>query len=63
MSGIKCDLRNLSKSFEKLKSIDAADQRKLNVIAELRNAFMRQGYSPVMAQHMAEVKYKSIHKI
>jgi hypothetical protein len=57
MSGIKTDLRNLSKSFEKIK----ADVRKEELIAEFRAAFMRQGYPPSVAYAMAEKKYKDTH--
>ena len=57
MPGTKTDLRNLSKSFEKIK----ADVKKEEMITEFRATFMRQGYAPSVAHAMAERKYKQLH--
>ena len=62
MSGLHTNLKDIGKLFEKLKALDAADERKAAVIKELRSNFMREGFSYSLSQHMAEAKYSSIHK-
>lgn len=63
MAGIKTNLKDLGKAFQKLSgAMLAEEERKRQMIAELRRAFMKQGYSPWMATNLAEEKYKQIHK-
>lgn len=54
--------KNLGQSFEKMKAMEAAEQRKQAVIQEFKNAFLRQGFSLFMASNLAAEKYKQIHK-
>lgn len=62
MSGIKTNLKDLGKSFQKFSgAMLAEEERKRQMIAELRRAFERQGFAPWMATKLAEEKYKQIH--
>ncbi len=62
MSGIKTDLKNLGQSFEKLKAMQGEEERKRAMLKEFKFAFERKGYSPWMAEKLAEEKYKQLHK-
>jgi hypothetical protein len=61
MSGIKTDLRNIGSAFEKMKALQAAEQRKKAVINELVTGFMRAGFDQQKAREMAERQYNRIH--
>lgn len=62
MSGIRTDLKNLGQSFEKLKAMQGEEERKRAMLKEFKYTFARQGYSPWMAEKLAEEKYRQIHK-
>ena len=62
MSGMKSSLKNLGQSFEKMKAMQGEDERKRAMIKEFKFAFERKGYSPWMAEKLAEEKYKQLHK-
>lgn len=63
MSGIRTNLKDLGKSFEKFKNATMAeDERKRAMLKEFKFAFERKGYSPWMAEKLAEEKYKQLHK-
>lgn len=61
MSGLKTDIRNLKSSFEKMKCLQAAEERKKAVINELVTGFMRAGFGQQEAREMAERQYNRIH--
>lgn len=61
MSGIKTNLKDLGKSFQKLTdAMKAEDERKRAIINEFKNEFIRRGYSPWMALNLADEKYRNL---
>lgn len=62
MSGTKTNLKDLGKSFQKMKAQEGADARKLAMINEFTRAYTRQGFSVYMAAHLAAEQYRNIHK-
>lgn len=63
MTGIRTNLKDLGKSFQKWSSAElAAEFRKNVVIEEFKNEFLRLGFSQWMAANLAEEKYNKIHR-
>lgn len=63
MSGLKTNLKDLGRSFQKFSgAMLAEDERKRKAIAEYFHHYSKQGFSPWMATQKAEEKYREIHK-
>lgn len=59
MPGIKSNLIDLIKSFEKFKE---KTQKERDAITDLRREFVQRGYSPWMATQLAQEQYKNSQK-
>lgn len=63
MSGKQTKLVDLGKAAQRLTgAMLAADERKRAMIKEISKNFVRQGFSPWMAEKLAIEKYNQLHK-